>query len=245
VTLERERSHVRIQVKDNGQGMGADLLPYVFERFRQADSSSKRKFGGLGLGLSIVKHIVEAHGGTVRAESEGEGKGSTFIVLLPIRAVRVEEELMAPATGGGSDRELRRMEISDASSLVRLEGIRVLLVDDEADARRLLERVLQHAGAKVLLASSAREALDILSKITPTVMVSDLGMPEEDGLDLIRQVRGRGLHPSNLPAVALTAFASKDAERAALAAGFQVHVSKPVDPNDLTAVIATLTGRTR
>ncbi len=239
-TLARERSNIKIQVKDNGQGMDKDLLPFVFDRFHQADSSSKRKFGGLGLGLSIVKHIVEAHGGSVKAESEGEGKGSMFTVLLPIRAVQLEADSMPSTT----PRTALGAEASESHPLVRLDGMRVLVVDDEADARQLLVKVLEQAGAKVLAASSAREALDILSQLTPEVLVSDLGMPEEDGLDLIRKVRGRGLHPRDLPAVALTAFVSKEDQRAALLAGFQVHVAKPVDPHDLTAVIASLTGRT-
>lgn len=245
VTLARERSSIKIEVKDNGQGMDKDLLPHVFDRFRQADGSSRRKFGGLGLGLSIVKHIVEAHGGTVRAESDGEGKGSTFTVLLPIRAVRLEEDSMAPAAQGCSaGAESQNAQTPVSPPLVCLAGMRVLVVDDEPDAQRLLVRVLEQAGATVLAASSAREALDILSKLTPEVLVSDLGMPEEDGLDLIRQVRGRGHHPRDLPAVALTAFVSKEDQRAALLAGFQVHIPKPVDPHDLTAVIASLTGRT-
>jgi PAS domain S-box-containing protein len=246
VTLEREKSNLRLDVSDNGQGITQELLPYVFDRFRQADSSKRRKHGGLGLGLAIVKHLVEAHGGTVRVQSDGEGKGSTFTVLLPIRAVRIEEdrgdspgsakEGNIDMASGGAD--------SERFPLVRLDGTRVLVVDDEADARQLLVKVLQQAGATVLAADSAREALEILSKLQPEVLVSDLGMPDEDGFDLIRAVRGRGLHPRDLPAVALTAFVSKEDQRQALLAGFQVHVPKPVDPHDLTAVIASLTGRT-
>lgn len=241
VSLARERSNLRIQVTDTGQGMSPDLVPYVFDRFRQADSSTRRKFGGLGLGLSIVKHIVEAHGGSVNAESMGEGKGSTFTVFLPIRAVRIEEDSGTPGTGEAASRDA---EAITHSPLVRLDGVRVLVVDDEDDSRRLLVRVLQQAGAAVFPAASAREALDILSRLKPEVLISDLGMPEEDGFDLIRQVRGGGLHPRDLPAVALTAFASKDDQRAALMAGFQVHFSKPIDPYDLTTVVASLTGRT-
>ncbi len=245
VTLERERSSIKVEVKDNGQGMDKDLLPHVFDRFRQADSSSRRRFGGLGLGLSIVKHIVEAHGGTVRAESDGEVKGSTFTVLLPIRAVRLEEDPMAPASQGcNAGEESQNAETFGSPRLVCLAGMRVLVVDDEPDAQRLLVRVLEQAGASVLAASSAREALEILSKLTPEVLVSDLGMPDEGGLDLIRQVRGSGHHSRDLPAVALTAFVSKEDQRAALLAGFQVHIPKPVDAHDLTAVIASLKGRT-
>ncbi len=247
VTLGRERSNLRIQVADTGQGISADLIPYVFDRFRQADSSTRRKFGGLGLGLAIVKHIVEAHGGSVHAESPGEAKGSTLTVLLPIRALRVAEDLQPglPATDTAySRREELEARAAAEYKLVRLDGMRVLVVDDEPDALNLLARVLEEAGATVMAASSASHALELLSKMRPEVLVSDLGMPDEDGFDLIRQVRSRGLHPRDLPAVALTAFVSKEDQRAALLAGFQVHVSKPIDPHDLTAVIASLAGRT-
>ena len=247
VSLAREQSSLRIQVSDNGQGMSPELLPFVFERFRQADSSSRRKFGGLGLGLSIVKHLVEMHGGTVEARSAGEGKGATFIVRLPIKAVWLDESDSArddaPANGDGQP------ESAAALPGVRLDGLRILVVDDEADARRLLSKVLEGTGAVVTTAASAAEALELLFNANPDVLVSDLGMPDRDGYDLIRQVRAgkagqAGIHPRDLPAVALTAFVHKDDARQALLAGFQVHVPKPVDPHDLTAVIASLAGRT-
>lgn len=246
ITLGRNRSNLLLTVSDTGQGINPELLPYVFDRFRQADSSTRRKFGGLGLGLSIVKHLVEAHGGTVQAQSSGEGKGSTFTVRLPIRAVRTDESGGEPTSGGMPGHAETGAEgiTSEHYSLVRLDGMRVLVVDDEADARRLLVKVLQQAGATAMEASSAQEALEVLSRLQPEVLISDLGMPEEDGFDLIRAVRRRGHHPRDLPAVALTAFAHKDDQRAALMAGFQVHVPKPVDPHDLTAVVASLTGRT-
>jgi PAS domain S-box-containing protein len=242
VTLARDKSGLRIEVSDNGQGISPELLPFVFDRFRQADSSTRRKFGGLGLGLSIVKHIVEMHGGTVEARSAGEGRGSTFTAQLPIRAVRVDESGGESSVAGGRG----DLEGADASGLplVRLDGLRVLVVDDEADARRILVKVLQDAGAVVTAAASAAEAIEALPKVRPEVLVSDLGMPDEDGFDLIRQVRGRGHHPKDLPAVALTAFVHKDDQRQALLAGFQVHIPKPVDPHDLTVVIASLAGRT-
>lgn len=241
VALAREQSSLRIDVSDNGQGISADLLPYVFDRFRQADSSSRRKFGGLGLGLSIVKHLVEMHGGTVAAQSDGEGQGSTFTVLLPVRAVQMLPDAV----------EVVNDDVTAAGPrlpLVRLDGLRVLVVDDEADARRLLEKVLAGAGAVVTPAASAAEALEALAKQPASgavnVLVSDLGMPDQDGYDLIREVRRRGLHAKDLPAVALTAFVHRDDAREAVLAGFQVHIPKPVDPHDLTAIIASLAGRT-
>ncbi|HEX4055041.1 MAG TPA: ATP-binding protein [Tepidisphaeraceae bacterium] len=241
VTLTREKSSLQIQVTDNGQGITPNLLPHVFDRFRQADSSTRRKFGGLGLGLSIVKHLVEMHGGTVEAQSQGEGRGSTFTVRLPILAVRMSPALDEPA-------EEDVAKTAHSLPLVRLDGLRVLVVDDDPDARRLLVKVLERAGAVVTAAGSAAEALEALAKERATertdVLVSDLGMPDRDGYDLIREVRRRGYHAKDLPAVALTAFVHKDDAREALLAGFQVHLSKPVDPPDLTAVIASLAGRT-
>jgi signal transduction histidine kinase/CheY-like chemotaxis protein len=243
VSLRREQSSIRLQVKDNGRGMDAALLPHVFDRFWQADSSSRRSFGGLGLGLSIVKYCVEAHGGTVEAQSPGEGQGSTFIVRLPIRAVSVAEDKI----GGGpaTDGEMPRAERAGQSvPVTRLDGIRVLVVDDEPDARRVLVMVLEKVGAIVTAAGSVREALELLPAAQPAVLVSDLGMPNQDGFDLIRQVRDLGHDAESLPAVALTAFVHKEDARLARLAGFQVHVRKPVDPHELTSVIATLSGRT-
>jgi signal transduction histidine kinase/CheY-like chemotaxis protein len=241
VTLARDKSSLQIEVCDNGQGISPELLPYVFDRFRQADSSSRRKFGGLGLGLSIVKHLVEMHGGTVEARSRGEGQGSTFIVRLPIRAVQIplsQDEAL--------DEDVEAAV--PALPLARLDGLRVLVVDDEADARRLLVKVLEGVGANVIAADSAGKALEALgdkrAKPGIDVLVSDLGMPDQDGYDLIREVRRRGYHAKELPAVALSAFVHKDDARQAVLAGFQVHIPKPVDPHDLTAVIASLTGRT-
>ena len=166
VTLSREQSSLQIQVSDTGQGISADLLPHVFDRFRQADSSTRRQFGGLGLGLSIVKYIVEAHGGTVEATSPGEGKGSTFTVRLPIRAVRIREESEEGQIAGkrGEDEAADSVQIADRRPPVRLDGVRVLVVDDEADARRVLVMVLEQVGAVVTAADSAREAIEALSQ---------------------------------------------------------------------------------
>jgi len=239
VRIFRDRSRLQIEVSDNGEGIDPEFMPRIFDRFRQADGSSRRMVGGLGLGLSIVKHIVEAHGGTIEARSV-VGEGSTFIVRLPVKAVAGDEDEDAP--------ESEAVSTGDGGATrfppVRLDGLRVLVVDDEPDARRLLVRLLEGVGATATAAGSAAQALDALTSFRPEVLVSDLGMPGEDGFDLIRQVRGRGFHARDLPAVALTAFVQKDDLRLALLAGFQFHVSKPADPHDLTAVIASLAGRT-
>ncbi len=236
IALGSEKSRLRIVVSDNGPGIDPHFLPYIFDRFRQADSSTKRKFGGLGLGLSIVKHLVELHGGTVQVRSEGEGKGATFIVNLPIRAVDT------PDAEEGSQQKPTPPEHPG----VRLDGLRLLVVDDEPDARRLVARVLEETGATVTTVATVREARRLLEEkeSTPNVLISDLSMPEEDGFDLIRHVRSTGHTVQQLPAVALTAFADKGYARSALLEGFQVHVPKPVDPNDLIAVVASLAGRT-
>ncbi|WP_254511453.1 hybrid sensor histidine kinase/response regulator [Anatilimnocola floriformis] len=242
VTLARESSCLRLMVSDNGQGISPELLPYVFERFRQADSSTRRTYGGLGLGLSIVKHLAEMHGGTVEAQSGGEGQGATFIVSLPIKAVQIAEAAFAD-----SDSE------SDATSAMRppepppvsLDGLHVLIVDDEPDARRMLSKVLEGVGARVTTAATAAEALAVIANATDKldVFVSDVGMPNQNGYDLIREVRRLGHHAQGLPAVALTAFAHKDDASEAAMAGFQVHLAKPVNLHELTAVIARLAGR--
>jgi CheY-like chemotaxis protein len=245
VTLDRKDSDVRIVVSDNGEGIDAELLPNVFDRFRQADNSTRRRLGGLGLGLSIVKHIVELHGGTVEAKSEGQGRGATFIVHLPIQAISAsiaarietlregEQKIGAPAVA--DDRML---------ATARLDGLRILVVDDEADARRLVSKVLAEAGASTMLAGSVREAITALKTERFQVLLSDLGLPDEDGFDLIRQVRDSGYTAQQLPAVALTAFANKTHAHNALLGGYQIHVPKPVDPGELVAVVASLARRT-
>ena len=232
VTLDREGSHTRIRVSDNGQGIERGLLPYVFDRYRQADSSTRRTSAGLGLGLSIVKHIVEQHGGTVEASSEGEGCGATFVVRLPIQAVGIS----AKAPDAGEPHQRARPD-------VRLDGLRILVVDDQADALRLVGKVLADVGANITMAESVRDAMAAVENQPPHVMISDLGMPDEDGFDLIRRVRAAGYTAEQLPAVALTAFANKRLERNALLGGFQVHIPKPVDPDDLITAIASLTVR--
>jgi PAS domain S-box-containing protein len=237
VTLDRARSRTRLTVSDTGQGISAEFLPYVFDRFRQEDASTRRKLGGLGLGLSIVKQLVELHGGTVHAQSGGEGQGATFVVELPVSAVAAPAEQAEPESGV--------MPLTQgASASVRLDGLRIVVVDDEPDARRLLSKVLSESGAAVTAAGSVPDALHAIDATNPQVLVSDIAMPEEDGYDLIRQLREKGVDARTLPAVALTAFAHKGYARSALLAGFQVHVAKPVDPRDLLAVVASLTGRT-
>jgi PAS domain S-box-containing protein len=236
VLLERVNSHVEVSVIDTGAGIYPDFLPHVFERFRQADSSTTRRHGGLGLGLAIVKQLTELHGGTVRAKSPGEGQGATFTVTLPIAVVHPdlpEREKPRP----------REMEAEDYCQGGALKGLKVLVVDDEPDARQLIRRVLVECEAEVALASSAAEALELVESFEPSVIVSDIGMPGEDGYDFIRQVRAR-CSAKELPAAALTAFARVEDRKRALRAGFQTHVAKPVDPEELTAVIASLAGRT-
>jgi PAS domain S-box-containing protein len=236
VTLTRQLSTAQIQVTDEGQGISPEFLPHVFDRFRQAESSTRRKHGGLGLGLSIVKHIVELHGGTVHAASAGEGRGAIFTVNLPMRVVQIEE-----ADEKNVASEYRDVPVPES---VRLDGLRVLVVDDEGDVRRILAKVLGETGAIVTTVGSVTEAMVLLETTHPHVLLSDIAMPDQDGYDLIRQVRGAGHSVKELPAVALTAFAHKEDRLRALLAGFQVHVSKPIDPHELIAIIATLAGRT-
>jgi PAS domain S-box-containing protein len=233
--LERVDSQVEINVSDTGQGINPDFLPYVFDRFRQADGSTTRMHGGLGLGLAIVRHLVELHGGTVKAESAGEGQGATFRVQLPIVALR------------NAEFGLRIEEHSTEKSAIlnpqssTLAGVRVLIVDDEQDARSLIQTVLERQGAEVLAVGNAREALAALALHKPDVLVSDIGMPDEDGYAFIRQVRARGPEQGGwIPAAAVSAYVGEENRRLALAAGFQLHVAKPVDPEELIRVVQTL-----
>ena len=229
VGLREVDSHLEISVADNGQGIPADLLPYLFERFRQGDIKSNRAHGGLGLGLAIVKHLVELHGGTVSASSEGENKGAKFTVALPIAAT---------FSYTASDIGQRPVEITS------LEGLRVLVVDDDVDTCAVLSRILEETGARVTTAFSVDAALREFETQSPQVLVSDIGMPDRDGYDLIREVRALGFGYQALPAIALTALARPEDRRRALLAGYQVHMAKPIDASELTAAIATLVGRT-
>jgi PAS domain S-box-containing protein len=238
VRLQRVDSQAELAVSDTGEGISAELLPHLFERFRQADRPGGRAREGLGLGLSIVRHLVELHGGTVRADSAGPGRGATFTVRLPLMAVQVPVGGLRPM---GSD--LERGWASGAPPPV-LRGSRVLVVDDEADAREMLRTVLETSGAIVTLAGSAEEALEMLERVRADVLVSDIAMPGEDGHTLIRKVRAwppeRG---GTIPAVAVTAHARAEDRTRALVAGFQLHVPKPVDAAELVAVVTSLLDR--
>jgi PAS domain S-box-containing protein len=239
VRLERVNSHVEILVADTGAGITPEFLPHVFERFRQLDASTTRRHGGLGLGLAIVRHLVELHGGTVRVKSPGEGQGSTFIVGLPLSVAHLtpgEAVRVHPRT-----EELGPADPCRDDPALNLKGIRVLVVDDEPDARETLQQILEHCNAEVRTAGSAAEAMKLLESWRPDVLLSDIGMPGEDGYDLIRRVRElpaeRG---GRTPAAALTAFARGEDRRRALRAGFQMHVAKPVDLQELATVVASL-----
>ena len=236
VLLERVNSHVELSIADNGQGIAPDFLPHVFDRFRQADSSMTRHFGGLGLGLSIVKNLVELHGGTVRAKSPGEGHGATFVVSLPLAVVHRDDEIEP-------GRALRENEGSPLDCVPNLEGVAVLVVDDEPDASALVARMLSDCHAKVHQAHSVGEAWALLEANRYDVLVSDIGMPSQDGYELIRMVRTHK-NIENLPALALTAFARSEDRRKVAMAGFQSHLAKPVEGMELLAVVASLAGRT-
>ncbi len=238
VRLERVDSHVEIVVSDTGKGIEPDFLPYVFERFRQADSTLTRRHGGLGLGLAIVRHLVELHGGSVSVESQGEGLGATFRVTLPIMIAHDSGRLP-------TDDEQWKQTLPDSimafSGAPSLEGLRLLVVDDDSDARELMVIMLSQHGAEVTSVSSAAEALDALKSFTPDVLVSDIEMPGEDGYSLIRKVRALERDQDRqLPSIALTAHARVEDRVRALSSGFQSHVSKPVEAVELITVIASL-----
>ncbi|MEH2024486.1 PAS domain-containing hybrid sensor histidine kinase/response regulator [Nostoc sp.] len=228
VHLEQVNSNAQITVSDTGKGISADFLPYIFERFRQADSTTTRADNGLGLGLAIVHHLVEMHSGTVYAVSEGEEKGATFTVLLPLLELQPEQLI-------------KESEVK-VDNLSVLDGLQILVVDDNADTRELVAFILEESGAQVTAVSSVGEALEALVRLKPDVLVSDIGMPDEDGYSLIRKVRVQEAEQGEkIPAIALTAFARDEERRLALQAGFQVHVSKPIEPEELVTVVANLT----
>jgi CheY-like chemotaxis protein len=225
VRLSAETRAVRIEVADDGVGIHPDFLPHVFDRFAQADSSITRTHGGLGLGLAIVRHIVELHGGAVFAPSPGPGGGATFSVVLPARE------------GTAPDRPAGRL------APVRLDGLTILLADDDADTRETVATMLEDLGARIVATRSADEALAALDAAAPDLLLSDIGMPERDGFALLRSVRARSGPVAALPAVALTAYAGLDDRQRVLDAGFAAHVPKPVDPAALSVVIARVAGR--
>jgi signal transduction histidine kinase len=237
IKLERVGSQAQIKVSDTGEGIDPEFLPHLFEPFRQADGTITKRHGGLGLGLAIARRIVEMHGGTIYANSEGAGRGSTFTLGIPIRAVR--EALPAlPFTSEGS---LFQPSFSP-TDLPTLSGIRILAVDDEEDTREMVKGVLEKFGADVLSAGSAREAFVALHDWHPDVIVCDIGMPGEDGYSLIRKVRQSESHDRNTPAIALTGFARPEDRKRALAAGYQMFIPKPVETNQLVSTIAKLIG---
>jgi PAS domain S-box-containing protein len=233
VVLERVNSHVEIMIEDSGIGIRPEFLPYVFERFRQGDPSMSRRFGGLGLGLSIVKNLVELHGGSVRVKSPGENQGSTFIIALPISLVQEETERLKGI--------VLASDPLDAIELPRLDGVAVLIVDDEPDGRALIARILEGRGAHATSASSAAEAIDRLKAEHVDILLSDIGMPDVDGYELIRRVRALdATRSSPLPAIAVTAYARAEDRQRSLLAGYQMHLAKPVEAREVVAAIASL-----
>ena len=237
VRLESIGSQLEIRVADTGPGIDADFLPFVFDRFRQADSTSTRRHGGLGLGLAIVRHLVEMHGGTVSAKSDGKGRGATFVVRLPLIPLQDSSNSSGAKTGAS-----QRLDNKLTSSPI-LAGVRVLVVDDEADAREMLNLTLLQCGAEARTTASVPEALDLLTHWRPHVLVSDVGMPGEDGYSLIARVRALGPDLGGLiPAVALTGYAGPEDRVRLLAAGYQRHIAKPVDLGELVKVVANLAG---
>jgi PAS domain S-box-containing protein len=239
IRSERVNSHLEIVVSDTGQGIAPDFLPHVFDRFRQADQKTSRHHGGMGLGLAIVRHLVEMHGGNVRANSEGEGRGSTFTVMLPITPI-----YQVDPSGVRVHPAARDLLPAGDDCTDRLDGLRILVVDDEADTRELLKEGLQFCGAQVSVAGNAAEALDALKTTSPDVLISDIGMPGVDGYDLIRQVRGLpGDRGGKIPAIALTAYTRTEDRLQSLRAGYDMHVPKPVELAELVAVAATVVRR--
>ena len=234
VKLQRINSHVEVVVTDTGVGINPDFLPHVFERFRQADGSTTRTYGGLGLGLAIVRHLVELHGGTAWAASGGENQGATFTVRFPSMIAaehHVERLPQVPVAEEIEARDRKRV----------LGGLRVLVVDDEFDARALLKTMLERSGAQVHAVPTAREALESVEAWKPDVLIADIGMPVEDGYGLIRKVRAlpreRG---GQTPALALTAYARTEDRIRALSEGYQMHLAKPVDRVELATVVCSL-----
>jgi PAS domain S-box-containing protein len=233
--LERVNSHLEITIHDTGIGIKPEFLPFIFERFRQADSSSTRSHGGLGLGLSIVKNLVELHGGNVRAKSPGEGEGTTFAITLPLAPIRSVDGREHPTTS---------KRVSWDCTEIDLHGLKVLVVDDEPDARALISRILSQCKAEVSTASSAVEGLQQVAAFEPHVIVSDIGMPDTDGYQFIREVRRLPIEKGGkIPAIALTAFARSEDRSRAMVAGYQMHISKPIEPYELLATVFGLSGR--
>jgi CheY-like chemotaxis protein len=237
VRLERVNSHVEIVVSDTGVGISPEFLPHIFERFRQEDSGSTREHGGIGLGLAIVRHLVELHGGTIHAASDGRDHGSTFRVRLPVMIVHQDtthERRIHPAAASAETE----------TPLPDLHGLSVLAVDDDADARSLVSETLETRGARVVAVASVDEALHVLEKHRPDVLLADIGMAHKDGFALIKRIRQSDDHRlRDVPAAALTAYARAEDRMKALQSGFQIHLAKPVDPAELIVAVASLAKR--
>ena len=233
VKIARTNSYLEVAVSDSGTGIPEDFLPYIFERFTQADTTSARKHAGLGLGLSIARHIVELHGGTIAAESAGEGKGATFRITLPVRALHPQEV----------DSAQTAVPVDTIANEIMLNGLRIMVVDDEDETRELLKMMLSSHGAEVLAAASGTEALAQIDECQPGIIVSDIGMPVMDGYMFMKRVRALDSEQRSVPAIALTAYARAEDRLRALAAGFQMHVPKPVEASELVMVIASLVRR--
>ncbi len=239
VRVERIESDLQLVVTDSGAGISAEFLPHVFEGFRQSETGPGRGHGGLGIGLSIAKHIVEMHGGSIEARSPGLGKGATFVVRLPI------SPLVSTTVGIPRVPATRGQALAEGPPSA-LQGVRVLVVDDEPDARELVSYLLEKSGTEVRAVGSAAEALKELETYTPHVIVSDIGMPDDDGYFLIRQVRTLAAEDKkNIPAIALTAFARNEDRKRALVEGFNLHMTKPVEPSALLKAVADLAGTVR
>lgn len=236
VVMGRVNSHVEVSVIDSGQGMSAEFLVHAFDRFRQSDSADTRKSAGLGIGLSLVKYLVEMHGGSVEARSEGEGRGSTFVVKLPSMALQESD----------SDNQSHITAVLSGTTgpaKISLAGLKLLVVDDDRDSRELLQHLLTDRGAEVASAESAAEALELIQRVCPDVLISDIGMPGGNGYELIGRARMLGEGAARVPAIALTALSRLEDRTRALLAGYQLHLAKPVDPNELVVAIASLAGR--
>jgi PAS domain S-box-containing protein len=237
IELARNDANVAITVRDNGAGIRPEFITHVFERFRQADASMTRRHGGLGLGLAIVKHLIEQHGGTVRVESAGEGKGASFTIELPLA------KQQSPATRSARSAMILPTPATPDMTMLDLSGVNVLVVDDDRDARELIKRILSDCGAAVRIAASARDAFALFKEHVPSLLISDLGMPEVDGFELLDWVRHLPREEgSQVPAIALTAFARSEDRLSALEAGFSAHISKPVEPSELIATVASVVG---
>ncbi len=234
ITMAQLGSKIEIAVADNGQGIDPELIPKIFERFLQGDSSASRRHSGLGLGLAIARQLIDLHGGTIRAESNGPGTGAKFIVNLPI------SEAKKPGTSKQVRNSVPESAIASSLDALRLDGIRVLLVDDDRDARRILCRILTTSGAAVEECDGVHSALATILEFKPQILLGDLGMPGQDGFELIRRVRELGGQFETLPAIALTAFARADDRKKSRRAGYQLHLTKPVEPGELSNAIASL-----